>query len=128
MNLGTRVVAREVGTALAVLAMYALLLLVPWHQSGALQRDLAKLGYATVGTVDICSPANLKSDDGQQSDALKCHIFGADKFDLAFIEPVSIVLPASRVSQAARFFSADDIAHTALAPHIAQARAPPATV
>ena len=47
MPLGARRIAGETGTAFAVLAMYFLLLLAPWHQASALQHDLAKLGYAS---------------------------------------------------------------------------------
>ena len=48
---------REFGTALAVVGIYILTLLLPLHSAAGLQRNLASLGYETIGKVSICNPA-----------------------------------------------------------------------
>lgn len=128
MQFGARRIAREIGAAFAVLAMYALLLLAPWHQSNALQHDLAKLGYATLATVDLCAPVNPDGDTEHDPDAFKCHVAGVGKFDLAVLEPAAIAIPVPRTAQAVLFPAGNPGAHAAVAPHIGQARAPPVTV
>lgn len=126
MQLGLRSIVKEVGAALAVLAMYSLLLLAPWHQASALQHDLAELGYATVGVVDICGPA---ADGGDERPAeLKCHVAGIGKFDLAVLEPTGVEPLPPRNAEAI-VYGIDYVAsYASLAPHFGQARAPPVTV
>lgn len=125
MQLGLRTVVREAGTALAVLAMYALLLLAPWHQASALQHDLADLGYATIGTVDICAPA---LDQDEQPDELECPIAGIGKSDFVLPAPGAIVLPPPHVAAAVDFAFGIDLPRSAIPAHVGQARAPPVTV
>lgn len=84
--------SREIGTALAVLAIYLLTLLAPLHQARASQLVLAELGYttATTGWV-LCTPAGATGEDGDISIA-KCPAAGIGKHDL--ILPSLNVLPA----------------------------------
>ncbi len=127
MQLGTRTIAKEVGTALAVLAMYLLVLLAPWHQANALQHDLADLGYVTAETVDICAPLSLHGDDNEHSEAIKCPVAGIGKFDFAFVEPGTIALPAPAITQLAIYPDAPAVEQAGAEPHVGQARAPPVT-
>jgi hypothetical protein len=128
MQFGMRSIGREVGTALAVLAIYLLVLLAPWHQANALQHDLAELGYATAQTVDICTPSGLHDGDGNQSPAIKCPATGIGKFELALVEPPTILLPAPAIAELAIYPAKRTGGHPALAAHVGQARAPPVTV
>jgi hypothetical protein len=127
MQLGMRSIAKEVGTALAVLAMYLLVLLAPWHQANALQHDFAELGYVSAETVDICAPASPHGGDTDHAE-IKCPAAGVGKSDFVFAEPASIVLPAVPVAQAAVYPADPAVAEIGIAPHVAQARAPPVTV
>lgn len=126
MRLGLRSIVKEVGTALAVLAMYSLMLLAPWHQASALQHDLAELGYATVGVVDICGP--IADGGDERPDELKCHIAGIGKFDLWLMVPTSSGLPPLPNAQTIVYAFDDVSSRPSITPHIGQARAPPVTV
>lgn len=126
MSLGVRSVGKEVGTAFAVLAMYFLLLLAPWHQAASLQRDLADLGYASSVTVDICGPAAMAGEQEQHSDSLKCAVAGIGKFDFVLVEPGSIALRQPDDVLIVSYSIDATRAHAAVAPHVGQARAPPA--
>lgn len=48
-----RTILREAATAVAVLALYVLVLLAPLHQAAGLQRDLNALGYTSLDTWSI---------------------------------------------------------------------------
>lgn len=62
----------EAGRALALLAVYMLALLVPLHQAAATQRDLASLGYDSIGNWSICSALVAEDGAGQKTPAVKC--------------------------------------------------------
>lgn len=127
MAIGAKRIVREVGTAVAVLAMYALLLLAPWHQSSALQHDLAELGYASTASIDICGSPIVDGDQDQHSEALKCPIAGIGKFEFTFVEPPSLALPSVTIVPAVVYPINEFVGHSSLAPHVGQARAPPVT-
>lgn len=74
-------VLKDVATALAVLAIHVLTVLTPLHQSAALQRDLAELGFETIAAWSICSAVNEAGDDDTPA-ALKCPVTGIGKFAL----------------------------------------------
>src|SRR5690606_26974075 len=96
MRVGAHSIARDVGTAVAVLAMYLLMLLAPWHQAAALQHDLAALGYASAATIDICTGLASDGDDGNTG--FRCPMAGIGKFEFAGIEPGTIVLDLPRIA------------------------------
>lgn len=125
MRLGLRSIVKEVGIALAVLAMYSLLLLAPWHQASALQHELAELGYATVGAVDLCGPI-VDGDD--RPEELGCHIAGIGKLDFSLLVPDGTALVPSPFAQAVVYAFQHVASRPALAPHFGQARAPPVSV
>lgn len=67
------------GTAFAVVAIYILTLLLPLHQAAGLQRDLAALGYQTLGNVSICNPSKPASSDEKSDLIVKCPSAGIAK-------------------------------------------------
>jgi len=73
--------AAETGRALALLAVYLLVILVPLHQAAGMQRDFAKLGYETEASWSICAP--LGSDGDQSAPQIKCPAHSIGKNDLA---------------------------------------------
>lgn len=78
----SRRMVREIGTALAVLALYLLILLIPLHQARATQLDFAALGYQTIESNWVTCGTQT---DGNSSQALlnKCPIAGLAKQQLA---------------------------------------------
>jgi hypothetical protein len=95
--------SREVGTALAVLAIYVLTLLAPLHQARATQLTLNELGYsAPITGWDICTGQGLAGDT--PSSIAKCPATMAGKgaplpvADLgdAHAAPFAPFLPAKR--------------------------------
>lgn len=85
----SRSMFREIGTALAVLALYLLMILTPLHQARATQVDLAALGYQTIETGWVLCSAEA---DRNQTKSLvtKCPAAGIGKQQLA--EPSPAVL------------------------------------
>ena len=71
--------AREIGTALAVLGLYLLTILTPLHSARASQLAFEELGYGTItaGWV-FCDPAAIPEHDGDISLA-KCPAAGIGK-------------------------------------------------
>lgn len=98
MPLQARRVGSEMGTALAVLAMYFLLLLAPWHQASALQHDLSELGYASSWSLDICTHAD--DGGGQEPAHLKCPIASSGKFDFLNATRGTLAVDGPRVCEA----------------------------
>ncbi|KFC61340.1 hypothetical protein FF80_04131 [Devosia sp. LC5] len=92
-----RSMAREFGTALAVLALYLLTILAPLHQVRASQLDFARLGYETTTTGWVLCTANDTSGDNDVTIA-KCPAAGIGKNDLVLPTLASIDLGASIVA------------------------------
>ena len=118
---------RELGTAFAVLAIYVLTLLAPLHQAAGLQRDLAKLGYETIGGWSICAPIQNDQDDKSPT-VVKCAAAGIGKNELVAIEPATIDLGTVRVGETIRYAEHVRADAPAVHAHIGQARAPPVAV
>lgn len=127
MQSAWRSIGKEVGTAFAVLAMYLLLILAPWHQASALQHELSGLGYASLAAVDICGATDAAGDE-QGSSELKCHVAGIGKFDALVFEPGSIVLRPRPAAQPVVYGFDAQASRPSISPHVGQARAPPVTV
>ncbi|HEV7346416.1 MAG TPA: hypothetical protein VGN60_12380 [Devosia sp.] len=87
----SRSIAREIGTALAVLAIYLLTLLAPLHHARASQLDFDRLGYAAPqsGWV-LCTSGGLLDQDGGERVA-KCPAAGPG--NAALDPPVFDLLP-----------------------------------
>lgn len=119
---------REVGTALAVLAIYLLTILAPLHQARASQLAFQDLGYSTIesGWV-LCTP---EAQPGDERDVLvaKCPAAGIGK--PAAVAPTLDVVPLdlSAIFVAAPLTVAvATVTPFAIAPP-AGPRAPPASV
>ncbi|HEY9011810.1 MAG TPA: hypothetical protein VIN06_12400 [Devosia sp.] len=123
MQVQSRIIVREMGAAIAVLAIYLLVLLAPWHQVSALQHDLAELGYASTATVDICGSGHAEGDD--RSAGFTCHVAGIDKFEFAAILPPAPSFIAPRVVKGTLRPAEPVFASAAHATRVGEARAPP---
>lgn len=88
MTISAGKIVREIGTALAVLAIYVLTMLAPLHQAAGLQRDLAALGFDAIGVWSVCAPLT-EADGAGGKDVLqiKCPAAGIGKNELAAILP-----------------------------------------
>jgi len=86
MSIRPRHIARETGTALAVLAVYVLVLLAPLHQAAGLQRDLSQIGYESQWSWSVCTSVSQAGDPDTPT-AIKCPLASAGKFDVAILPP-----------------------------------------
>ena len=123
MQVQSRIIVREVGAAVAVLAIYLLVLLAPWHQASALQHDLAELGYASAATLDICGPAEKHGED--RSAEFTCHVAGIDKFEFAAIIPPAPTFLAPRAAKGTVRPAEPVLALAVRVTRVGEARAPP---
>lgn len=124
MPFRSRNIARETGAALAVLAIYLLVLLAPLHQAAGMQRDLNGLGFTSLDSWSICGQL-AQGDEGTQPVVTKCAASGIGKNELAAVDPVvfdaSIVVVATRVTYPAT----QSFHRSRLALLTGQPRAPP---
>ena len=129
MRSTSRIALRETGTALAVLALYALMLLLPLHQAAAQQRDLNALGYSTLSSWSVC--ALLATDEhGEPAEAaaLTCLALGVAKHIALIDAPPPPHVGVVAVALAADIWFAVDVPASPLPDHVGQSRAPPIAV
>lgn len=88
----TRTIGREIGTALAVLAIYLLTLLAPMHHARASQLAFEQAGYTTVAASWVTCTAEGRIGTDRDDPVAQCPVTGAAKSDL--VAPVPGVLPA----------------------------------
>lgn len=121
---------REVGTAFAVLAIYVLTLLLPMHQAAGLQRDLAQIGYETVGAWSLCEDFASTSKGGDQPEpaAIKCPAAGIGKYEFAALLPPALTVAPPIVAGQIQRVQPVVPAPTSPPDHFGQSRAPPASV
>lgn len=126
MGISARTMTREIGTALAVLAIYVLTLLMPLHQAAAQQRDLNALGYSTIDAWSVCTQL-AQDDDGQPNEAaaLSCPAVGVAKHQMAAVLPPPLgIAPIIIVERVFYPTTPNPLSH--LPPdHVGQSRAPP---
>ena len=115
MPIRSRHIAREMGTALAVLAVYVLVLLAPLHQAAGLQRDLSQLGYESPWSLSVCASVGETGDPDTPS-PIKCPLTNAGKSETAGLLP-----PAGPVIHGLPEIGPLD--YPAAAPHFAGAHA-----
>ncbi len=127
MPLRSRTLVREFSTALAVLAVYILVLLAPLHQAAGLQKDLDGLGYESMTNWSICATTAPTDTSGKSAADIKCPAAGIGKYELAAIEPTPLDLAFLRVGEDVVHLGTDADPVSNISPHIAEARAPPAT-
>ncbi len=128
MQINQAKMMREMGAAVAVLAIYVLTLLLPLHQAAGLQRDLNALGFSTLSSWSVCQPlAQDENGDPQSAAALTCPATGVAKHQLAAVLPPVLVIEAPTTTDVIRFVEAL-IPHKPVLPdHVGQSRAPPVT-
>lgn len=130
MHPRARRMVREVGTAFAVLAIYVLTLLLPMHQAAGLQRDLAKLGYETVGAWSLCEDFTSTSKGGDQPEptAVKCPAAGTGKYEFAALLPLALSIAPPVAAEPIHHDLSVPLVATSPPDHFGQSRAPPASV
>lgn len=116
---------RETGTALAVAAIYILTLLLPLHQAAGLQRDLATIGYETVGKVSICNPAQPDTPDTGGIRVVTCAAAGIVKTAFADAVDSPALKLAFATTGAVAFATFDDPKLIDLGVRAGWSRAPP---
>lgn len=129
MQINKRRYAREIGTALAVLAIYVLTLLLPLHQAAGLQRDLDAMGFATLESWSVCQP--LVVDEHGKPDeatAVNCPAAGVAKQELAAALPPVLVIEPPTTADAIVYADLEQGTQKLLPDHIGQSRAPPVAV
>lgn len=77
----TRSMTREIGTALAVLAIYLLTILAPLHHARASQLALQELGYTTLESGWVLCSAAETGDEDRDVLVAKCPAAGIGKPD-----------------------------------------------
>ena len=82
----------EIGTALAVLAIYLLTMLAPLHHARASQLVFEELGYTTIEAGwALCTPAGLSGEDRDDITPAKCPAAGIGKNP--FVAPTPAATP-----------------------------------
>lgn len=129
MQINKRRYAREIGTALAVLAIYVLTLLLPLHQAAGLQRDLDAMGFATLDSWSVCQPL-VVDEDGKpdEATAVNCPATGVAKYEMAAVLPPVLVIEPPTTADAIAYAAPETGTQTLLPDHIGQSRAPPVAV
>ena len=74
-----RAMSREIGTALAVLAIYLLTILAPLHEARASQLVFEKLGYATLQTGWVLCSSAQDNGENREVPVSKCPVTGIGK-------------------------------------------------
>lgn len=125
MPFRTRAYVKEIGSAVAVLAIYMLVLLAPLHHAAGLQRDFSALGYVSIDTTSVC--AALAQDENGQPTA-KCAAAGLGKNEIAAVEPVVIAFDAQRVATVVSYLVRTEPVSSTLEHHPGRPRAPPVLI
>ena len=125
MSFGSKTFFREIGSAVAVLAIYLLVLLAPLHQAAGLQRDFNALGYVSLDTASVCG-ALAQDEDGQP--VAKCAAAGIGKNEIAAVEPVVIGLDVPQTISIVSYPAEISSFSSTLDDHPGRPRAPPVSV
>lgn len=129
MTLHPRSMFRETGTALAVLAIYVLILLAPLHQAAGLQRDLARIGFSPLTAWSLCgAPVQNKDGSPAEPTALKCAATGITKYDFVAVQPAAIRFEPPMVQVAVVWLAPPRSFYPSTQKHFGQSRAPPVAV
>lgn len=123
-----RQIAGEVGAAIAVLALYMLVLLAPLHQSAGLQRELARLGFESGVSWSVCtSVADVDGDKDQTPTAAKCPLTGVGKSQFTAVLPPAAQPPLVRSADPVRYEASGEANLLRRMEHPGQPRGPPQT-
>lgn len=123
-----RQIGREVGAAIAVLALYMLVLLAPLHQGAGLQRELARLGFESSVSWSVCtSVANPGRGDSDTPTAAKCPLTGVGKSQFVAVLPPLAQPPLLRNADPVHFEANVQAGPARPMEHPGQPRGPPQT-
>ena len=123
-----RQIGREVGAAIAVLALYMLVLLGPLHQGAGLQRELARLGFESSVSWSVCtSVANPGRGDSDTPTAAKCPLTGVGKSQFVALLPPLAQPPLLRDADPVHFEANTHVGPARPMEHPGQPRGPPQT-
>ena len=128
MPFRARGIVRELGTALAVVALYLLVLLAPLHQAAGLQRDLAALGYQNQAAWSVCGALAQDEDGNRQPGQFRCALAGIAKNDVLSVSPLALDLDIVRASDPVVYATGSLLPARAREAQPGQARAPPVPV
>lgn len=121
-----RQIGREVGAAVAVLALYMLVLLAPLHQSAGLQRELSRLGFESSVSWSVCtSLATPAQGDTDTPTAAKCPLTGAGKSQFVAALPPVALPPLVRNADPVQFEAHAHSGPSRPMAHPGQPRGPP---
>lgn len=128
MFMRRRSIAREFGTAFAVLALYVLTLLLPLHQVAEAQHELSALGFETIGVSSICVSLTEDQDgDPQTAAAVKCPAVGIGKHEFTAPPPGKPEPVRDHVARSVRHVEPAYVPAGQTPDHFGQSRAPPVT-
>lgn len=128
MFMRRRSIAREFGTAFAVLALYVLTLLLPLHQVAGAQRELSALGYETIGVWSVCEQLTEdQNGDPETAAAVKCPAAGIAKHEFTAPPAGTPELVREHVATSVRYALPEFIPDGQTPDHFSQPRAPPVT-
>lgn len=126
MPIRRRQIAGEVGAAVAVLALYLLVLLAPLHQVAGMQRELALLGFESSLSWSVCtSVADADRDSDDTPTAAKCPLAGVAKSQFAAVLPPMEPVSFERTVEPVRYIAKADMAPWRAMAHPGQPRGPP---
>ncbi|ODT69368.1 MAG: hypothetical protein ABS75_16790 [Pelagibacterium sp. SCN 63-23] len=121
-----QIMAREAGLALAVLAVYVLVLLLPLHQAAGLQRQFDALGFAALDTFSVCTTLNQDADDEERDvAALTCPVAGTAKHQFTAVLPPLPLFSAPVATNPAHRARTETAIPARRPDHVGQPRAPP---
>lgn len=122
---GAGSLSRELGTALAVLAVWLLAIFAPMHQSSGLARDLAARGYEPAALWTLCEPGGPQTGDPASAVAF-CPAHWVGKEDLFTPTPETEFAPRRAVFALSWTALREAPRETSPPEGLAQPRAPPA--
>ncbi|WDR02225.1 hypothetical protein PSQ19_16525 [Devosia algicola] len=124
MNTPAHRIVREMGTALAVLAIYLLTVLVPMHLSRASQLELDALGYATLAPGwALCGAPDTKG--GTDTHLTRCPIAGVAKQSIAAPVVPVLTVGLNVAALPVVYPPVPGLIRPAISDHDAPARGPP---
>lgn len=124
MPFRARTMTRELGAAIAVLALYVLVLLAPLHQAAGLQRDFAALGHPAIDQFSVCTSLS-RADPGERPAPVKCAAAGIGHNVLSAPPVPALTLDAERLAAAVLYRDFEVLFEQRVARLAAQPRAPP---
>lgn len=124
---GMPIALKDAGVALALLAIYILVLLSPLHQAAGLQRELEALGFRSLDTWSICGQL-AKVDDEDSVAVVKCAASGIGKNEVADLAAPPVLLRFFRLAAPAHYWRRTALVRTQIPRFAGQPRAPPMSV